>query len=233
MISAPTDQPPPPGPGDSYQNEARYFERRIYFEQLAKILLSSGVKGDQVGRMVAELDEHVRLSRTSPVDELGPVGELAVALRKVGGRRHFASMIIGSLLSSLAFGLLIPTAASFGLGHNGYQPVDLKWVLMMTIYGVGGVLIWAYGGRSMTGRRTMELPSLPIVALYLAMAITVILVVPRQLNWHVPTVAAVALLVASASASGVAWRWTIRRIRVPVPGNARHLRNLGWGFLRR
>jgi hypothetical protein len=125
---SPIDQPSPPRAGDGFN------QRRVYFEHLSNLLLSSGMAPDRVGALVAELDEHVALTGNDPVDELGPAGELARELRLAAGdpglsRRCRSRVVPGSRLDLEAIGpddrgtarhrRWLPSRAAGGSGNGG------------------------------------------------------------------------------------------------------------------
>jgi hypothetical protein len=218
---------PTPGAADSLHR------RRVYFEQLTKLLVAAGVDGDEVGRLVAELDAHLADADADPVDELGPVGELAASLRSSLGSRRFVSYLVGSLVFAVAFALALGTLLPL-LWPRPDVDGPVIWVGLvayMTAFALGFILLWGFGGGSMRGRRAFEIPKVWFAVFVVATG--AVSATTQDLLWSVSTSTAVTTLVVSVPVAVVALVWLVRRTRVRVPGNATHLRRLRWGPLGR
>ncbi|MFP4512748.1 MAG: hypothetical protein ACLFRV_07360 [Acidimicrobiales bacterium] len=223
-------EPASPPPADAADSMRR---RRIYFEQLTKTLIASGVDGDRVGRLVAELDRHLADADADPVEELGPVGELAASLRGALGPSRLVSHLLGSLVFGVSFALALGTALPLLLPRPDADGsgIWLGLVIYMGAFSVGVALLWGVGGGSLRGRRTFEVPK-PWFVVF-AVATAAVFIMTQDLVWEVSTSTAVVILVTSVPVAAAALLWSIRRTRVRIPGNATHLRNLGWGPLGR
>lgn len=221
-------QPPPPPlpPAGS--------PRRIYFEQLTASLLSHGVSGNRIGEIVAELDQHVAMSGTDPVVELGPVGELSDALAAADSDRTPWRWLLGNV----AFGVLLGAVVALTLavlsgtqpGGNVAVPVGMIAYLGVFVLGIG--LLRLFGSKSLVGKSTFELPAMKYFLPYVAV-VAVVSASTQNLEWSTNTGVAWALLAVAVVLTALLGVWSVRRSRIPVPGNVRHLRRLGWGLFGR
>lgn len=225
-----TSSLPPPDPANAVPS---LHQRRIYFEHLASLLLASGFSGDKVGRLVAELDEHVALAGVDPVDELGPVGELAEALKVGVGVRRLAFVVGLAAASSAAVGL----ALAFVLGlqtwrSGGAVEIPLSVVAQTAGIGTGVMLLRSFGSRSVQGRRTLEFPGWRPFLLYL-IGVGALVALTAGRVWVVSPGIAVAAAVITAAVGGLGLWWMECFQRVRIPGAAGHLERLHWGWLGR
>lgn len=227
MNETPEQPPPPPVPPAG-------SPRRIYFEQLTTALLSRGLPGDRIGGLVAELDQHVAMAGIDPVDELGPVGELAAALATADTERTPWRWLFGNV----AFGLLAGAAAAlvwamfFDGRADSTVNVDLGIIFYMGVLMLGILLLRMFGSTSLVGKSTFELPAKKYFVPYIVI-VAVVVGVTQGLKWSTTTGIAWALMVVTVPLAAVLAMWSVRRSRIPVPGNVRHLRRLGWGPLGR
>lgn len=231
MTATPTTSgPPPPGPGDAVPSP---HQRRIYFEHLTSLLLASGFSGKRVGRLVAELDDHVTLAGIDPVHELGPVGELAGALKAATDPRRQVVMVGVHLALGAAVGLALGAVIGLLTGRgDGAVELPLAPVAQVTATSTGIILLRSFGSRSLQGRRTFELPGWRPSGLYLLGVITLVALTAGRV-WVMPPAAAVAIAVVASAGSGLSLWWLMRFQRVRVPGAAGHLGRLHWGWLGR
>lgn len=206
------------------------YERHVYFRQLAQILLNSGVEGDEVGRIVAELDLHVGMTGTDPVEELGPVTELARSLRKSSGAAHLGRTLTRAAVTGAAVGLAYATYSFLTAPdlHPDSEAVQLDLVGFCPLVMVGGRLARGLGASSRRGRWTSVRPSWRAFALYFLTMVPVVFLL-GDLRWAISRPMAVALLVGSVAVAAVSGLWSMWRWRVRVPGRPSHLRGLGWG----
>lgn len=205
------------------------YERRVYFKQLAGVLLDSGVKADDVGRIVAELDLHVAMMGTHPVDELGPVADVAKSFRETSRGRRLGSVLVASALVGGSLGLAYATWF-FLTAPDLYadsQSIGVPFVLGGAYMGVGTRLMGGLGASSRRGRPASVTSSWRVFALYLIVGV-VVLSLTRGVRWNASRSTAVDLLVASVAVALVTGLWLVWRRRVRVPGNPAHLRRLGW-----
>jgi len=223
----PAQPPPPPMPPAG-------SPRRIYFEQLTAALLSQGVSGSRIGGVVAELDQHVAMSGTDPVDELGPVGELATALAEADTERTPWRWLLGNV----AFGLLVGVAAALVLAllldgrADSTVRVDIGIIAYMGALMLGILLLRMFGSTSLVGKSTFELPAKKYFLPYIV-AVAVVTATAQGIEWSTTMSTARALLVVTVPPAVALAMWSVRRSRIPVPGNVRHLHRLGWGFFGR
>ncbi len=96
--------------------------------------------------------------------------------------------------------------------------------------GIG--LLRMFGGTSLVGKSTFELPSKKYLLPYIAL-VAIVTGLTQGLEWSITTGAAWALLAVTVPLAAVLGIWSVRRSRIPVPGSVRHLRRLGWGPLGR
>jgi uncharacterized integral membrane protein len=185
---------------------------------------------------VAELDDHVAMSGTDPVEELGPVGELAPALvDAVGGAKPVRLMrvqmatwfFIGCFVAAL-------NAVMYPDSRSGSVTIDLNVVISFTVIGFGFGLVWWKGTKKLVGRSRSERPSFKwyviVFLLYLAVLILMESFAPSLLSylkWETEAWVAWVVLVASLAGAAASMVAFARLVRIPVPGNARHLRHLG------
>lgn len=227
MSEIPVQPPPPPMPAPG-------SPRRIYFEQLTVALLSQGVSGDRIGGLVAELDQHVALTGTDPVDELGPVGELATALAAADTARTPWRWLLGNL----AFGLLaggtvaLVIAMFFDGRADSTISVDIGIIAYMGALMLGILLLRLFGSTSLVGKSTFELPAKKYFLPYI-LVVAVVTASTQGIEWSTSMTTASAVLVVTLPLAIALAIWSVRRSRIPVPGNVRHLHRLGWGFLGR
>lgn len=217
--------PPPAAPVPS---EA---DRRIYFERLAAILLAEGVPGDRIGKIVAELDDHVTQTGVDPVDELGPVGDLATALAAAVKDRHPWQTLAGDTAMGVAAGVAIATGSAL---FSGREPgvdvvVGLGYAAYLAVFITGLALLRRYGSGSMVGKSRFEMPTWKA---FVPFVIALGVVSAATLNWEWTTSAAIALVVLAVAlpATVLLTIWSIRRSKITIPGRARHLRRLEWGL---
>lgn len=227
MNEMPTQPAPPPLPPAG-------SPRRIYFEQLTASLLSAGVAGARIGEIVIELDEHVAMSGVDPIDELGPAGELAGALAAADADR--APWLW--LLVNVTFGVLMGVAIALILAifFDGRADttvgVDLGLVAYMAAFMIGIGILRLFGSKSIVGKSTFEVPAMKYFIPYI-LFVGIVAAFTQGLEWSTTMGVAwvvLAIAVPLAAATGL---WSVRRSRIPVPGNVRHLRRLGWGPLGR
>lgn len=210
------------------------LSRRIYFERLTAALLASGLSGSRIGLIVTELDQHVAMSGTDPVSELGPAGELADALAAADSDRTPWRWLLGNVaLGALAGALLALIFALFsGTQSDNKVTVDLGIVANLGVFMIGVGLLHLFGSKSLIGKSTFELPAMKYTLPYFAGVMTVA-VLTQGLEWSTTTGVAWALLAVAVPLTALAAAWSIRRSRIPIPGNVRHLRRLGWGLFGR
>ncbi|MCP3977438.1 MAG: hypothetical protein GY720_23355 [bacterium] len=227
MNEIPAQPPPPPVP-------AAGSPRRVYFEQLTAALLSRGLSGDRIGELVAELDQHVAMSGTDPVDELGPVGELADALADADTERTPWKWLFGNVAFGLLAGAIVALvlAMFFDSPTEGAVGVDLGIIVYMGVLMLGILLLRMFGSTSLVGKSTFELPAKKYFVPYIVV-VAVVTAATQGLEWSTTTGIAWALLAVTVPLSAGLAIWSVRRSRIPVPGNVRHLRHLGWGFFGR
>ncbi len=235
------ENPPPGSPQYALiQQGATPEARRIYFEKLTGILLSSGLSGERVGELVAELDDHVAMSGLDPVTELGPVGEMATALLdategaspwRVVGIQALMGVAVGSAFAAFS-GLLL------GRGDDGSVTFDVAGVVSITMVIVAMAVTQWKGTKNLVGRTTFEWPALKWMAIvfapYLVFTLVMETVAPEFSadisEWSIPTGSAVATVIIGTIATAGLFRYYLQLGRVPVPGSARHLRRLQWGM---
>ena len=214
---------------------ARLHERRLYFENLAKLLLAGGVDGTRVGRIVAELDDHLADSGTDPVEELGPVGALAAAYRRRAAPR--ARLVNLGLV--LAFGSVLGIATAVALplmwpdsAAEGRTSVPIGVAVYLALFSFAYTVMWGWGSRRVVGRRVLEPSSLLLLAPF-ALVMATAWIVVGDAQWEISTARAVWVLCAAAPLAVLLGVGVSRRTRVPVPGRSSHLHRLGWGIFGR
>jgi hypothetical protein len=204
--------------------------RRIYFERLAATLLAEGVPGDRIGEIVAELDDHVTQTGVDPVDELGPVGEVAGALAGAVKDRHPWQTLVGDTLMGVAAGVAIATAGALVFGREpGVDVVVGLWfAAYMAVFTTGIALLRRYGSGSMVGKSRFELPAwkglVPVMV-----AVAVVNLTTQNWEWRTSAATAMIVLAVALPATVLLAIWSIRRSKITIPGRARHLRRLEWG----
>lgn len=210
-----------------------YAARRVYFESLTGLLLAQGLDGSRVGELVAELDSDLEMSGADPVEEFGPAGEFAAALIKSSGSARPARY----LAAQLAFAVSLGTAGAALLATGNHTAPGVVTLHVWMIVNVAAIAIgvWALkavGSRRVVGRSSVSFPSVVGFALYIAFVVGVSLLTTNIDVDLAPWVAWLVLGLAGTAAA-VMLIVTVRMQRVPVPGNARHLRDLGWGWMGR
>ncbi len=227
MNEIPAQPPPPPVP-------AAGSPRRIYFEQLTTALLSRGLSGDRIGGLIAELDQHVAMSGTDPVDELGPVGELAVALAAADTDRTPWKWLLGNVAFGLLAGAIVALvlAMFFDGRADSSISVNLGIIAYMGVLMLGILLLRLFGSTSLVGKSTFELPAKKYFVPYIVM-VALVTAATQGLEWSTTMTTAWAVLAATVPLAAALAMWSVRRSRIPVPGNVRHLHHLGWGFFGR
>ena len=227
MNEMPTQPTPPPVPPAG-------SPRRIYFEQLTASLLSAGVSGARIGEIVAELDDHIAMSGVDPVDELGPVGELAAALAAADADRAPWLWLLVNVVFGVLTGVVIALVlAMFFNGRAGSTVVvDLGLIAYMGAFMIGIGLLRLFGSKSIVGKSTFEVPALKYFLPYILL-VGVVAGVTQGLEWSTTLGTAWTVLAIAVPPAVLAGLWSVRRSRIPVPGNVRHLRRLGWGPLGR
>lgn len=218
----------------SHHPDPEYGARRVYFENLTGLLLAQGLEGQRVGSLVAELDSHLEMTHADPIEEFGAVGELAESLVASSGggrpRRYLAAQV--------AFGVSLGTAGAALLALMSNQPgrgsvtFHASMVANITAIAIGVWAMTARGGRSRTGRSTISFPPARWFIAYLAFVVGVS-VLTTGLDWEIPTATGWVVLAVSTVASLATLRTAVLLQRIPVPGQAHHLRNLGWGWMGR
>lgn len=210
-----------------------YAARRVYFETLTGLLLAQGLDGSRVGELVAELDSDLEMSGADPVEEFGPAGEFATALIRSGGSARPARYLAAQLAFALSLGTAGAALLSIG-NHTAPGVVTLHVSMIFTVAAIA-IGVWAlkaFGSSRSVGRSSLPLPSLGWFALYITFVVGVSLLTANLDVDMSPWVAWLVLGV-SGLASIVTLTVATRMQRVSVPGNARHLRNLGWGWMGR
>jgi len=216
--------PPPQVPAPSETG------RRVYFERLAATLLAQGVPGDRIGELVAELDGHVAMAGVDPVDELGPVGELATALAtSISDRRPWRSFLGDSLFGSAA-GVAVAAGGAllFGRQPGSGVVLHLGIAAYMAVLTTGISLLRGYGSRSLVGKSRFEIPSRKVFVPFL-IVVAVVSAATQNWQWTISVGAALAVFAVSLVTSALLATWSIRRSRINIPGRVRHLRRLQWG----
>ncbi len=218
-----TQLPPPAG----RQSER---DRRVYFERLTQALLGKGIDGDSIGQIVAELDEHVRLTGGDPVDELGPVSELSEALAEATSGRKPRLWLTANALLGVAAGL---AAASIGAllvtQPDGSRVIPVGIAIYIGVFTFALVLLRAIHARRRVGRPRFE-PAVVVPAVVFAAVVGVIGVLVAEVEVPISLAAATGLALVSVPATVLLARWSSKRSRVAVPGHARHLHRLDLGF---
>jgi len=219
-VIPPPKMPPPPSE----------TSRRVYFERLAATLLAQGVPGDRIGEVVAELDGHVAMARVDPVDELGPVGELATALATSISDRRPVRSFLGDSLIGVAGGVAIAAGGGvlFGRQAGSEAVLPLGIAAYLTVFTIGMALLRGYGSRSLIGKSRFELPSATVFVPFLVV-VALVSAITQGWQWTTSFGAALVLFVVSLVSTVLLARWSIRRSRIEVPGRVRHLRRLQWG----
>jgi hypothetical protein len=196
---------------------------------MSAMLLAKGVSGSRIGEIVAELDEHVAMAGTDPVEELGPVGELSEALAEAVADRIPLLSLVASTLMGITVALSIVSAvALFTRSSSGEAVIDLGMVAYLAVFTAGIGLLRMYGSKRIVGKSRIEMPALKV---FLPFLIIVGVTSAATQSWDlaIPTGAAVAVLVVSGSIAVALVVWSMRRSRIVVPGRVGHLRRLEWG----
>ena len=227
MTEIPIQPPPPPVPPAG-------SPRRIYFEQLTASLLSRGLSGNRIGEIVAEIDELIAMSGTDPVDELGPVGELAEALTAGDSDRAPWLWLMGNVAFGLMVGVVVALvlAMFFDGRADSTVHVNLGIIAYLGVLMIGIGLLRLMGGKSLVGKSTFEVPAMRYFLPYIGL-VAVVAGFTQGLEWSTTVGVAGTALAVTAPLAVVLGSWSVRRSRIPVPGNVRHLRRLGWGPLGR
>lgn len=220
-----TPAPPPPEAA-----AAAASARRIYFERLAATLLAGGVAGSRIGEIVAELDEHVAMAGVDPVEELGPVGDLAAVLVASTPDRRPWQSLAGDVLMGAAVGLTLAAAGALLFGRESGSDV-VVWhglVAYLTVFTAGIGLVRMHGSNNLIGRSRFEMPKLSLFVGFAAVA-GLTAAVTRDWRWTLPAGLVVAILAIAAPLAALSVIWSNRRSRIAIPGRLRHLRRLQWG----
>ena len=134
------------------------WARRVYFSNLVPVMFIKGFDADAIGRVVAELDDHLVMSGTDPVQECGQVGKLANDL--VASPEHGTSRTL-RWIQALR-GVAVVTATTLlvllvtGWSGQGSLTIEPQLVVLWTaLYVLVPLLRWWNADR-VTGRRLDE-----------------------------------------------------------------------------
>lgn len=196
--------------------------RRIYFEKLAQLLISQGLPGSSVGPVIAELDDHAAESGTDPVQEFGPVGELADTLAAdLRTRSRWIGVGIHLILAIAFPTALASVFALFSRGSEGYA-LSARFIVWVGVFGVAITVMHLLTERHLVGAARYEIPRWWVfVGFVLLMA-----VLQGVLgDWELVVSGQIltALIVVSLAVVGAGWIWTVRNSRIPVPSRLGHL----------
>lgn len=225
MTESRTDPPALPA-------EVLQHRRRVYFEQFALAMVTSGADAARVGALVAELDSHLAETGADPVDELGPAGELASSMLASTGPRRLTSFVVLQGVAGASLFAVLVLAMSLADRTGDRQLIPVGSFLQVGLISAAGVLMWATSRRSVQGRTGWGRPPRWAIAAYFLVTLPAGLLASR-LQVHAPVGVAALLLVAAVPTAVVTGWLCLRRWRVPVPGTPPHLRHLGWGPLGR
>lgn len=204
--------------------------RRVYFERLAATLLAQGVAGDRIGEIVAELDDHIATARVDPVEELGPVGELATALAASIARRRPWQSFLGDSLIGVTAGIAIAAGGAllFGRQPGSDVVVHLGIAAYLAVFTIGITLLRGYGSGSLVGKSRFEFPA-PKVFVPFLVAVAVVTALTQDWTWTTAVPTALAVFAVAFPAAVLLMVSSVRRSRITIPGRVRHLRRLEWG----
>ena len=165
---------------------------------------------------------------------MGPVGELAAALAEADTERTPWRWLFGNVAFGVLAGAIVALVlAMFFDGRTGSTvSVDMGIIAYMGALMLGILLLRLFGSTSLVGKSTFELPAKKYFLPYIVV-VALVTASTQGIEWSTSIGAAWFLLVAAVPLATWLGLWSTQRSRIPVPGNVRHLRRLGWGFFGR